>query len=123
MSSRSKASLSAAIMTVSVAALAVCTIDARGSGAPFPATPRPITKVKDDVGREIALPLPLRRVVVFNRYATEFIRAVAGMGVVVGFDVNVRKSGSYWPGTTATMIVGESQSNAAPKVSLAQASR
>jgi iron complex transport system substrate-binding protein len=66
------------------------------------------------VGREVALPLPLRRIVVFNRYTTEFIRAIAGMDVVVGFDVDVRTSGAYWPGAQATMVVGQAQSNAAP---------
>jgi len=75
---------------------------------------RAMTTVRDDVGREVALPLPLRRTVVFNRYTTEFIRAIAGMDVVVGFDVDVRKSGAYWPGTQATMVVGQAQSNAAP---------
>jgi iron complex transport system substrate-binding protein len=75
---------------------------------------RSIEVVKDDVGRDISLPLPLRRVVVFNRYTTEFIRAIAGMEVVVGFDVDVRKSGAYWPGALATMVVGQAQSNATP---------
>ncbi len=79
-----------------------------------PAPSRTLVQIKDDVGREITLPLPLKRVVVFNRYTTEFIRAVAGMSVVVGFDVDVRKSGNYWPGTGATMVVGQAQSNATP---------
>jgi iron complex transport system substrate-binding protein len=97
-------------------------IVARGGGstnapapAPRPTTaPRPSTAFRDDVGREIILPIPLARVVVFNRYTTEFIRAIAGMSVVVGFDVDVRKSGSYWPGASATMVVGQAQSNATP---------
>lgn len=88
---------------------------AAAPAAATPASPGQSTQtVEDDVGRKIALPVPLRRVVVFNRYTTEFIRAIAGMEVVVGFDVDVRKSGAYWPGAQATMVVGQAQSNAAP---------
>jgi iron complex transport system substrate-binding protein len=92
--------------------------DSRAITQAPPPAPASVTRateiVKDDVGRHIALPIPLRRVVVFNRYTTEFIRAIAGMDVVVGFDVDVRKSGAYWPGTQATMVVGQAQSNATP---------
>lgn len=74
---------------------------------------RPRTTYADDLGREITLPVPLRRTVVFNRYTTEFIRAVAGMDVVVGFDVDMQKSGDYWPEVSA-MAVGQTGSNPQP---------
>lgn len=86
----------------------------RSAASPSSVPTRTTAVFVDDVGREILLPVPLSRVVVFNRYTTEFIRAIAGMRVVVGFDVDLRKSGSYWPGAEATMVVGQAQSNAAP---------
>lgn len=99
-------------------ALTACRGEAPGGGQTSPSAVASPTRATaafvDDVGREIVLPVPLSRVVVFNRYTTEFIRAIAGMRVVVGFDVDLRKSGSYWPGAEATMVVGQAQSNAAP---------
>lgn len=87
-----------------------------GPGAPVVESgdSRPRVRFHDDVGREVSLPVPLKRTAVFNRYTTEFIRAIAGMDVVVGFDVDMRRSASYWPGATATMVVGQAQSNAMP---------
>ena len=57
---------------------------------------------EDDVGRQITLPVPVKRTVVFNRYTTEFIRAIAGMGVVVGDDIDPTKEPDYWPTVTNT---------------------
>ena len=50
--------------------------------------------------------LPLRRVVIFNRYTTEFVRAIGAMGAVVGTDIDVARHGRYWPGVTREMFAG-----------------
>ncbi|MEQ1758528.1 MAG: ABC transporter substrate-binding protein [Vicinamibacterales bacterium] len=111
------AGLTIAAAAIVVAAAAVMW-SSRGTPASAPAAEpgakRTLTTVVDDVGREVKLPIPLQRTVVFNRYTTEFIRAVAGMDVVVGFDVDMRRSGNYWPGAKAIMVVGQAQSNATP---------
>lgn len=65
----------------------------------------------DDVGRPIVLKQPVRRTVVFNRYTTEFIRAVAGTDVLVGTDINPDKDGDYWPTVTKAMFAGQGQTN------------
>ncbi len=65
----------------------------------------------DDVGRELTLKTPLRRVVVFNRYTLEFVRAIAGMQPVVGIDMDAVRSHHYWPTVTASMLVGQGQSS------------
>jgi len=66
---------------------------------------------KDDVGRELTLKTPLKRVVVFNRYTTEFVRAVAGMQPVVGVDIDSARSRNYWPTVTPAMLAGQGQSS------------
>jgi iron complex transport system substrate-binding protein len=66
------------------------------------------SSVRDDLGRPIALTLPLRRVVVFNRYTTEFVRALGAMPAVTGTDIDVGRHGRYWPGVTRDMFVGSS---------------
>jgi iron complex transport system substrate-binding protein len=65
----------------------------------------------DDVGRTLTLKTPLKRVVVFNRYTTEFVRAVAGMQPVVGVDIDSARSHSYWPTVTPAMLAGQGQSS------------
>jgi len=65
----------------------------------------------DDVGRELTLKTPLKRVVVFNRYTTEFVRAVAGMQPVVGVDIDSARSHSYWPTVTPSMLAGQGQTS------------
>lgn len=66
---------------------------------------------RDDVGRELTLKTPLKRVVVFNRYTTEFVRAVAGMQPVVGVDIDSARSHAYWPTITPAMLAGQGQSS------------
>ncbi|MFL9924003.1 ABC transporter substrate-binding protein [Herbaspirillum lusitanum] len=65
----------------------------------------------DDVGRALTLKTPLKRVVVFNRYTTEFVRAVAGMQPVVGVDIDSARSHRYWPTVTPAMLAGQGQSS------------
>jgi len=51
----------------------------------------------DDVGRTVEVKTPAHRVVVFNRYNAEFIRAIAGTAPIVGIDANTAKERAYWP--------------------------
>jgi ABC-type Fe3+-hydroxamate transport system substrate-binding protein len=66
--------------------------------------------VTDDLGRSVDLPFPVRKVAVFNRYSVEFVRSVAGIGALAGADAGTLKDAPYWPGLTAAMAVGQSQS-------------
>ena len=84
-----------------------------GGAALLPAWAQPgtQTEVVDDAGRRVALSLPLRRVVVFNRYTTEFVRALGAMDAVVGTDIDVARQARharYWPSVTAAMFAGSS---------------
>jgi len=81
-----------------------------GSAALLPAWAQPAgrAEVIDDVGRRVALSLPLSRVVVFNRYTTEFVRALGAMDAVVGTDIDVARHARYWPSLTAAMFAGSS---------------
>ena len=65
---------------------------------------------RDDVGRVVSVHTPLRRVAVFNRYDVEFVRAIAGTGVIAGVDAGTAKERAYWPGLEAAAIVGQGQS-------------
>jgi iron complex transport system substrate-binding protein len=65
--------------------------------------------VTDDVGRQVTLNVPVKRSVIFNRYTTEFVRAVAGMDVIAGVDAGVVKEATYWPKVTRAMLAGEGQ--------------
>ena len=67
--------------------------------------------ITDDLGRAVRLSLPLRRVVVFNRYTTEFIRAIGAMPMVVGVDFDGDKFPDYWPGVTRKMYAGSGQNS------------
>lgn len=66
---------------------------------------------RDDVGRELTLKTPLQRTVIFNRYTTEFVRAIGAMSAVVGVDIDAAKSHRYWPGVTKAMFAGQGQSS------------
>ena len=67
------------------------------------------TIIRDDLGREVSLVLPLKRVVVFNRYTTEFVRAIGAMPSVVGVDIDSVKHKAYWPTVTPAMWAGSGQ--------------
>lgn len=67
------------------------------------------TTIRDDLDREVQLTLPLRRVVVFNRYTTEFVRAIGAMPAVVGVDIDAAKHRAYWPMVTSAMWAGSGQ--------------
>lgn len=81
-------------------------------GALLPSTARAAGRitVTDDVGRAVDLPLPVGRAVIFNRFNTEFVRAVAGSAAIVGVDAPLAQEPVYWPTITAAMVAGQSQS-------------
>ncbi|HWJ68666.1 MAG TPA: ABC transporter substrate-binding protein [Sphingobium sp.] len=64
---------------------------------------------KDDVGRAVTVDRPLRRVVIFNRYDVEFVRAIAGTGPIVGVDGGTAREKAYWPELANVAIVGQGQ--------------
>lgn len=64
----------------------------------------------DDLGRSISVKTPVRRLVVFNRYNVEFVRAVAGTDPIVGIDAGTAKERAYWPTLRDVAIVGQGQS-------------
>lgn len=70
---------------------------------------RPRIVIRDDLDRELALPLPLTRVVVFNRYTAEFVRALGAMSSVVGVDFDPALHRAYWPTVTPGMRAGTGQ--------------
>jgi iron complex transport system substrate-binding protein len=72
------------------------------------AAPSSLT-VQDDLGRRVTVRVPVKRTVVFTRYAAEFVRAIAGTGVIVGDDVDPAKDGDYWPAATRAMMAGGQQ--------------
>lgn len=62
------------------------------------------------MARRVSLVLPLKRVVVFNRYTTEFIRAIGAMPAVVGVDFDATRHPTYWREVTPGMFAGSGQS-------------
>jgi iron complex transport system substrate-binding protein len=70
--------------------------------------------VVDDLGREVDIPFPVKRVVAFNRYNSEFFRAVGGIEVLVGLDKGALKHEKYWPGFDPENVVGSSGSTEDP---------
>lgn len=74
-----------------------------------PASPQGSSFV-DDVGRKVVVRTPVRRVVVFNRYNVEFVRAIAGTTSLVGVDANTAKERAYWPELRNVQVVGQGQS-------------
>lgn len=79
--------------------------------AGFAGTAGAATQITDDLGRSVSVTLPLKRVVVFNRYTTEFIRAIGAMPAVVGVDFDGKQYPDYWPGVTPAMRAGSGQSS------------
>ncbi len=64
----------------------------------------------DDVGREITLDKPLEKVVVFNKFNSEIIRALGKADCIIGVDRNTLQDKEYWSGWTDEMEVAVSQS-------------
>ena len=65
----------------------------------------------DDAGREITLEKPLEKVVVFNKFNSEIIRAVGKVDTIVGVDANTAQDTEYWNGWDDSMVVANSQSD------------
>ena len=91
--------LGAAAALAGVAALAP-------ARAATPAQAAPRVSIVDDLQRSVPLVLPLQRVVIFNRYTTEFVRALGALDAVVGTDIDVARHGRYWPTVTREMFAG-----------------
>ncbi|MFT4053107.1 MAG: ABC transporter substrate-binding protein [Novosphingobium sp.] len=83
----------------------------RPNGGPATSTPAARGfRFVDDVGRTVTIRTPVRRVVVFNRYNVEFVRAIAGTGPIVGIDAGTARERAYWPGLRDVPVVGQGQS-------------
>jgi iron complex transport system substrate-binding protein len=65
----------------------------------------------DDVGREIVLNKPLERVVVFNKFNSEIIRAIGRTDAIAGTDRGTLQDETYWPGWDDSMLAGNSQTD------------
>ena len=65
--------------------------------------------VVDDRDRKVEINVPVKRVVVFNKYNTEFFRSVAGQDVIVGMAQDVNKLEGYWPGLGKESVAGQNQ--------------
>ena len=63
----------------------------------------------DDVKREVMINIPVKRVVTFNKYNTEFFRAVGGQSILVGMAQDTNKLTNYWPGLGKNVIAGQNQ--------------
>lgn len=84
---------------------------AQPAAVPVPGdAPASITLI-DDVGREIVLDKPLKRVVVFNKFNSEIIRALGKVETIVGTDKNSLQDKEYWPKWNQTMLAGNSQTD------------
>jgi len=66
--------------------------------------------IEDDLGSRIVLRLPVTRLVVFNRYTAEFVRALSGSDVMVGIGADTTKDSTYWPNLQAA-IMGSGQTH------------
>jgi len=65
--------------------------------------------IVDDRDRKVEINVPVKRVVVFNKYNTEFFRSVAGQDVIVGMAQDVNKLEGYWPGLGKESVAGQNQ--------------
>ncbi len=109
MSRRTKLALAVVALLVLLIGAGVLLVTRQAPAPSTAATGESITII-DDVGRTVTLRKPVRRVVVYNRYTTEFIRAVGAMDTVVGADIDSNKDEGYWRTVTKDMYAGASQS-------------
>ena len=87
--------------------------------SPSPAKPTakpalaPATQIiiTDDVGREIILNKPLEKVVVFNKFNSETIRAIGKVDTIIGTDKGTLQDAAYWPGWDQSMLAGNGQAD------------
>ena len=63
----------------------------------------------DDAGRTVEVQTPVKRAVIFNRYAVEFARAIGGIEQVAGVDASTMRDPTYWPQFKESDIVGQGQ--------------
>jgi iron complex transport system substrate-binding protein len=65
----------------------------------------------DDAGQTIQLSKPLERVVVFNKFNSEIIRAVGKVSTIVGTDAGTLQDADYFPSWDQSMLAGKSQTS------------
>ena len=63
----------------------------------------------DETGITFRLEKPVKRIIAFNAYNGEFVRAVAGVETLVGMDANALKERGYWPDDGSFAAVGLNQ--------------
>lgn len=68
-------------------------------------------KIIDDVGREIILEKPLKKVVVASRYNNELIRAIGSIENVIAVDTNTAQDRVYWKQFDPENVIGKGQSS------------
>lgn len=98
------------IILCMVMALLISGCGTQATAPDQPAGAEQITFI-DDAGREIVLDKPLERVVVFNKFNSEIIRALGKVETIVGTDKNSLQDADYWPGWTEAMLAGNSQTD------------
>lgn len=96
----------AIFMTMSFVATACASDDPAPTVAPAQQQgPRTVSLV-DDVGRTVALEVPVTRVIAFNTRNTEFVRAVGAMPYVVGLSDSDATQPTYWPNVDLSRTTG-----------------
>lgn len=99
-------------MALLLFALVACS---NGSGAQSSAsaTQRRATTIVDDVGRAVAIEVPVRRVAVYNAFNVEFIRGVGAFDAVVGMDEGAagKSYAGYWAPFDTKNTIGKGQAD------------
>jgi len=65
--------------------------------------------VTDETDVTVTFAEPVDRIVAFNAYNGEFVRAVAGIETLVGMDANGLKEPGYWPEDGSVTVAGQNQ--------------
>ncbi|MHA7777338.1 hypothetical protein [Roseibium sp. M-1] len=66
--------------------------------------------VTDETDVTVTFENPVSRIVAFNAYNGEFVRAVAGVETLVGLDADGLKEPGYWPEDGSVAVTGQTQS-------------
>ena len=66
--------------------------------------------LKDNVGRMVELPYPVKTCVVANRYNSELIRAAGAADKVISVDLSTAQDREYWAAFGPNNVIGKSQS-------------
>ncbi len=93
------------VVCLLVSAIAGCAKEA----APIPTPERKTVTIIDERGKQVEIPQPLEKIVVFNAYNMELVRAVGGWKSIVGLDEGATKNPDYVPGFDMKNIAGKGQ--------------